>query len=234
MLMEATTARFEGKMGHPFKRRYWWQVVRHEPKWSTTHGLGSESDVTMNKRTRLGVSSEYSSGGTDDTEEEVPWPVWYDRAKVAARKTEAKAKGKEATSSESTSETFKMKNLWGGLVKAKLVNQWNILKGWSTRDMDLAERRTHARLWYPGPWDGDILAQGLIKLIEYLYQQGASSFSEAYVERTSKLSVLDLTQFGMGDRPGSFLGCAWVRIKCAQKTRVGLCGRYMILESSQE
>jgi hypothetical protein len=55
--------------------------------------------------------------------------VWYDRAKVAARKTEAKAKGKEATSSESTSETFKMKNLWGGLVKAKLVNQWNILKG---------------------------------------------------------------------------------------------------------
>jgi hypothetical protein len=72
MLMEATTTRFEGKMGHPFKRRYWWQVVRHEPKWSTTHGLGSESDVTMNKRTRLGVSSEYSSGGTDDTEEEVP------------------------------------------------------------------------------------------------------------------------------------------------------------------
>jgi hypothetical protein len=33
-------------------------------------------------------------------------------------------------------------------------------------------------------------------------------FSEAYLERTSKLSVLDLEQFGMGDRPGSFLGCA--------------------------
>jgi hypothetical protein len=31
-------------------------------------------------------------------------------------------------------------------------------------------------------------------------------FSEAYSERTSKLSVLGLEQFGMGDRPGSFLG----------------------------
>jgi hypothetical protein len=33
-------------------------------------------------------------------------------------------------------------------------------------------------------------------------------FSEAYLERTSKLSVLGLEQFGMGDQPGSFLGCA--------------------------
>ena len=56
--------------------------------------------------------------------------------------------------------------------------------------------------------DCDILAQGLIELIEYPYQQGSSSFLEAYLERTSKLSVLDLEQFGMGDRPGSFLGCA--------------------------
>jgi hypothetical protein len=54
----------------------------------------------------------------------------------------------------------------------------------------------------------DILAQGLIELIEYPYQQGASSFSEAYLEKTSKLRVLGLEQFGMGDRPGSFLGCA--------------------------
>jgi hypothetical protein len=54
--------------------------------------------------------------------------------------------------------------------------------------------------------DGDILAQGLIELIEYSYQQGASSFLEAYLERTFKLSVLDLEQFGMGDRPESFLG----------------------------
>jgi hypothetical protein len=63
-------------------------------------------------------------------------------------------------------------------------------------------------LRYPGPWDGDFLVQGLIELIEYLYQQGASSFSEAYLERFSKLSVLGLEQFGMGDRPESFLGCA--------------------------
>jgi hypothetical protein len=33
------------------------------------------------------------------------------------------------------------------------------------------------------PWDGDILAQGLIELLGYPYQQGASSFSEAYLER---------------------------------------------------
>jgi hypothetical protein len=30
-------------------------------------------------------------------------------------------------------------------VKAKFLKQWNILKGRSTRDMDLAERRIHAR-----------------------------------------------------------------------------------------
>jgi hypothetical protein len=53
------------------------------------------------------------------------------------------------------------------------------------------------------------LAQGLIELIEYSYQQGASSFSEAYLERTSKLSVLGFEQFGMSDRPGSFF---WVRM----------------------
>jgi hypothetical protein len=64
------------------------------------------------------------------------------------------------------------------------------------------------------PVDGDILAQCLIESIEYSYQQGASSFSEAYIERTSKLNVFGLEQFGMGDRQGSFLGCAIVRTKC--------------------
>jgi hypothetical protein len=58
------------------------------------------------------------------------------------------------------------------------------------------------------PLGWDILAQGLIKLIVYSYQQGASYFSEAYLERTSKLSVLGLEQFRMGDRLRSFLGCA--------------------------
>jgi hypothetical protein len=58
------------------------------------------------------------------------------------------------------------------------------------------------------PKDSDILAQDLIELIEYSYQQGTSSFSEAYLERTSRLSVLGLEQFGMGDQPRSLLGCA--------------------------
>jgi hypothetical protein len=38
--------------------------------------------------------------------------------------------------------------------------------------------------------DGNILAQGLIDLIEYSNQQGVSSFSEACLEGTSRLSVL--------------------------------------------
>jgi hypothetical protein len=46
--------------------------------------------------------------------------------------------------------------------------------------------------------DCDILAQGLIELIVYSYQKGVSSFSEVYLERTSKLSVIDLEQFAMG------------------------------------
>jgi hypothetical protein len=65
-------------------------------------------------------------------------------------------------------------------------------------------RCVETSVWYPSPWDGDILAQGLIELREYLYQHGASSFSEDYLERTFKLSVLGLEQFGMGDRPRSF------------------------------
>jgi hypothetical protein len=58
------------------------------------------------------------------------------------------------------------------------------------------------------PVDGYILSQGLIELIAYSYQQGASSFLKAYLERTYKLSVLGLEQFGMVERPVSFLGCA--------------------------
>jgi hypothetical protein len=51
------------------------------------------------------------------------------------------------------------------------------------------------------------MAQGLIELINYLYKQGVSSFSEAYIERISSSSVLGLEEFVMDDRPGSFLGC---------------------------
>jgi hypothetical protein len=84
------------------------------------------------------------------------------------------------------------------------------------------------------PVDGHFLAQCLMELIEYSYQQGVSFFSEAYLERTYRLSVLGLEQFVMGDRPESLLGCAWVRTKCAQKTRVGLWGWSMVLECCQE
>jgi hypothetical protein len=87
-------------------------------------------------------------------------------------------------------------------------------------------------------WPGglcDILAQGLIGLIEYSYQQGASSFSEVYLEKTSGLSVLGLEKSWMDDRPGSLLVCARVGTKCAQKRLVLVCGgRYIVLERCQE
>jgi hypothetical protein len=51
--------------------------------------------------------------------------------------------------------------------------------------------------------DGDILAQGLIELIEYSYQQGAS-FSEACLERSSRLSVLGLEKSWDGQPTGKF------------------------------
>jgi hypothetical protein len=37
---------------------------------------------------------------------------------------------------------------------------------------------------------------------------GVETPTDTYLVRTSKLSVLGLEQFGMDDRPGSFLGCA--------------------------
>jgi hypothetical protein len=73
-------------------------------------------------------------------------------------------------------------------------------------DEDVSLLRGWIVISWPLGWD--ILAQGLIELIVYSYQQGVYSFSEAYLERTSKLSVLSLDQFGMGDRPGSFLRSA--------------------------
>jgi hypothetical protein len=46
--------------------------------------------------------------------------------------------------------------------------------------------------------DCDIMAQGLIGLIEYSYHQGIPSFSEVHLQRTPGLSVLDLEQFQDG------------------------------------
>jgi hypothetical protein len=44
----------------------------------------------------------------------------------------------------------------------------------------------------------EILAQGSTGLIEYSYQQGASSFPEAYLQISLKLIVLGLEQFEDG------------------------------------
>jgi hypothetical protein len=44
----------------------------------------------------------------------------------------------------------------------------------------------------------DIPAQGLIRSIEYSYQQGIPSFPEAHLQKTTGLSVLDPEQFQDG------------------------------------
>jgi hypothetical protein len=46
--------------------------------------------------------------------------------------------------------------------------------------------------------DCDILAQGLIGLIEYSYHQGIPSFPKAHLQRTLELSVLGPEQFQDG------------------------------------
>jgi len=66
MVMDAAMSRYENdeRVKTPFRRHHWWRAVRHEPKWAAKHGPGSGSDVGVTKRTRLGVSGEYSSGET--------------------------------------------------------------------------------------------------------------------------------------------------------------------------
>jgi hypothetical protein len=81
--------------------------------------------------------------------------------------------------------------------------------------------------------DGDILAHDLIWFIEYSYQQGAPSFLEAYLERTSKLIVLGSGQFWDVWPTKKFPPGAWVRTKCTEKTCVGLWVWFMILENAK-
>ena len=71
----------------------------------------------------------------------------------------------------------------------------------------------------------EILAQGLTGLIEYSYQQVATSFSEAHLKGTPRLSVLgpEHSQGWVTDRE-MVPGCARVRTKCAEKTSVDLWG----------
>jgi hypothetical protein len=148
MVTEGAMARYENdpKVTTAFKRHHWWRAVRHEPKWAAKHGPDSGSDVSS-KRTRLGVSGEYSSGGTENTEEDNETrPIGRDRVRAAKRKEKAKGKEKRKESSSSsavTSKVFAMKKMWGGLVKAKLFKQWNIMKSRLTANMDEAEKHTH-------------------------------------------------------------------------------------------
>jgi hypothetical protein len=54
-----------------------------------------------------------------------------------------------------------------------------------------ADGATTNKVTHGGSWC-DIPVQGLREIIEYSYQQGACSFSEACLERTSALSMLGI------------------------------------------
>nr|XP_051210911.1 glutathione S-transferase T3-like [Lolium perenne] len=142
MVMKAAMERYanDKRVTQPFRRHHWWQAVRNEAEWKGQHGPGSGTDSTS-KRSRLGVSGEYSSSDATTEEER---PTGRDRAKTAARK--GRRKGKETSSrSEVGSKSFAMKNMWNGLVKAKLLKQWNKMKDRSTADMNEAEKCKHAK-----------------------------------------------------------------------------------------
>jgi hypothetical protein len=71
----------------------------------------------------------------------------------------------------------------------------------------------------------DILTQGLIGLIKYLYHQGIPSFLEAQLQRTPGLSVLGPEHFQDGCPTGKFSRVCTSEDKSAQKkTRIGLWG----------
>ena len=144
MVMRAAEARYanDSRTTQPFRRHHWWEAVRNEAKWKAQHGPGSGADSTS-KRSRLGVSGEYSSSEATEEEER---PMGRDRAKAAARKDKGKRKGKESSSSnEGASKPFAMKKMWNGLVKAKLLKQWNKMKDRSTADMNEEDKRKHAK-----------------------------------------------------------------------------------------
>jgi hypothetical protein len=58
-------------------------------------------------------------------------------------------------------------------------------------------------LWYYGPDELWYLGPGFIVLTAYPYKHGSPFFSESWLERISKLSVLKLEKSGMGDQTGS-------------------------------
>nr|XP_051208541.1 glutathione S-transferase T3-like [Lolium perenne] len=95
MVMKATMERYanDKRVTQPFRRHHWWLAVRNEAKWKGQHGPGSGTESTS-KRSRLGLSGEYSSSEATTEEER---PTGRDRAKAAARK--GRRKGKDSSSS---------------------------------------------------------------------------------------------------------------------------------------
>nr|XP_051202109.1 uncharacterized protein LOC127315679 [Lolium perenne] len=142
MVMKSAMERYanDKRVTQPFRKHHWWQAVRNEAKWKGQHGPGSGSNSTS-KRSRLGVSGEYSSGDATTEEER---PPGRDRAKAAVRSARRKGKA-TSSSSEVGSKSFAMRNMMKGLVKAKLFKQWNKMKDRSTDDMNEAEKRLHAK-----------------------------------------------------------------------------------------
>jgi hypothetical protein len=82
--------------------------------------------------------------------------------------------------------------------------------------------------------DYDILAQGLIELIEYSYHQGISSFLETHMQITLELSVLGPEQFQDGWPTGKPSRVCTSEDKSAQKkTMVGLLNEVIFMPQHQ-
>jgi hypothetical protein len=88
--------------------------------------------------------------------------------------------------------------------------------------------------WYPSPRLNKI--NSVIIPTRCIFCFGSLSRKNLQVKCAWLGAIWDgwLGAIWMGDRLGSFIGCTWVRTKCAQKTRVGLWRQYMILASCQE
>jgi hypothetical protein len=93
-------------------------------------------------------------------------------------------------------------------------------KGGSSLGVDRRGRRSSNGV------DCDDMSHVLIELLEYSYSQGGPSSPEAPLQRTSKLSVFCLEQFGKGDRSRSAYRVCMSEYKVRRKTSVGLCGEF--------
>jgi hypothetical protein len=82
MVLKIVKQRYKNQTRSEFKRLYWWEPVRHQPKW---------------KARSTGSSTTYPFLSSTDpaTEEEVTCPIGRDRVKATARK----GKGKEGSNS---------------------------------------------------------------------------------------------------------------------------------------